>query len=424
MRRTRCAAITAWILAAGALVAPAAAQDGFTFPPEWAPHEAVWMGWTDWSARDEAVQAVQAEMLKALTPHVTVKMIADSEEAVDAARAALGGFGAPVDQVRFVVTPTQEIWLRDSGPLFLTDGASKQIADFRWAFYGFPFPIADEYGFARGALDGELAAAEGWERRRSDLVAEGGALEVNSRTLIAYRDAAQHRNPGVSLARIEAEYLRLYGKENMVWLSRAPISDRVFVGPKVANVFGWGANGHTDEYVRFVDENTILVAQMDEAERNKNAFTRLEYEILEENWAELEAARNADGEPFNLIATPVPDVMALADRHKLTETDFQDPETGWDGRAYYRDFKVGDKVVEVPAASYMNFLITNGVVLVSNYWEEGRPKRLRETDEAMRAILAERFPDRQIVQIAALPVNWNGGGMHCITQQEPALAGR
>ncbi|MEO0975142.1 MAG: agmatine deiminase family protein, partial [Pseudomonadota bacterium] len=197
-----------WRLAAAAacvvgIAANAGArEDDLSFPPEWAPHEAVWMGWTDTIARREELQALWAQVLRALTPHVTVKLLAASPDVAEQARNALAPRGVDFTNIRFVIQPTTDMWLRDSGPLFITDGKRKAIADFRWAFYGAPSPYADPGRFARGQLDAQAAVGLGIARRRSPVVAEGGGLDVNSATLIAYKDAAMHRNPSVPLEQL------------------------------------------------------------------------------------------------------------------------------------------------------------------------------------------------------------------------------
>jgi len=403
---------------------PSGAETAFTFPPEWQAHDAVWMGWgaRGGGPHPEGFIPLWAEMLRALTPHVTVKMTVTSPAREAEARAALAERGVDLANVVFIEQPFTDIWMRDFGPLFLSDGKRKKLATFAWSYYGFPWPFADAGGLRNGEIDQNIAETFSIGTVPSAMIAEGGGLEVSSDILIAYRDAALHRNPGHSIAEIEAEYLRLYGKKKLIWLSRAPISDRVFAGPKVANFFGWGANGHTDEYVRFVDDNTILVAQVPEEEKDRNAFLRLEHEILKENLKELRAARGTDGRPFRVIPVTMPDVTALMQSRQLREEDFHDPETGWDARSVYRGFTVGDEINWMPAASYMNYLVTNGVVLVAKYWEENLPETLRKTDEEVRRVLAAQYPGRTIVQINPLVVNWNGGGMHCITQQEPEVA--
>ncbi|MEM8635048.1 MAG: agmatine deiminase family protein [Pseudomonadota bacterium] len=414
------------ILAAALVAMPAIAQDGgegaeFSFPPEWEEHEAVWMGWQDFLSEQEDFAILWAEMISALSPHVDVKMIVKSEDMVETAMTLLAEREIGPEQVEFVIQDSSDIWLRDSGGLFISNGSELRIADFAWDTYGFPSVYVDADDLERAEIDGDIADGMGLERRPSEIIAEGGGLEVNSDVLITYKDAMVHRNPEIPLEDIEAELLRLYGKEKLIWLDRAPISDRIFIGPKVGNFFGWGANGHVDEYVRFVDESTIFVAQVAPEESELNALLELDDEILKENFAQLEEATDANGNPFNVVPVPMPDITALMYTYNLTEDDFTDPRNGKDLRSVYRDFEVGDEVHIVPAASYLNFLVTNGVVLVASYWQEGLPERLKETDEEMRRLLAEQYPDRQIVQINPMAVNWLGGGMHCITQQEPKI---
>ncbi|MEM9669980.1 MAG: agmatine deiminase family protein [Pseudomonadota bacterium] len=393
----------------------------FTFPPEWEEHEAIWMGWEDFVGEQEAFANLWAEMISALSPHVNVKLIVKSEEIAETARSLLEEREIGIEQVEYVIQPNTDIWLRDSGGLFITDGRELKIADFSWDTYGFPSVYIDSEDLERAGVDGDIAEGMGLKRRTSEVIAEGGGLEVNRDVLVTYKDAMVHRNPQMALAEIEAELLRLYGKKKLVWLDRAPISDRVFIGPKVANFFGWGANGHVDEYVRFVDETTIFVAQVSPEERDRNALLQLDDEILKENLAQLRAATDADGNAFNVVPVPMPDITALMTTHTLTEDDFADTRNGKDLRSVYRDFDIGDEVHFVPAASYLNYLVTNGLVLVASYWQEGLPEQLKETDEEMRRLLAEQYPDRQIVQINPMAVNWMGGGMHCITQQEPKI---
>jgi agmatine deiminase len=427
-RRDFLASATAASLLSGTSLARAQAQpagppsaDFFTFPPEWHRHEAVWIGWSKGLFGAEDHERLRLDMLAALTPHVPVIVNVQDEESM--ARIAALMAGEPIDtrRVSFNLQETVDLWVRDTGPLFVSDGRQLRIAGFRWGNYGFPWPWSSPGQMARGKAPRQIAAARGYELVESDVVAEGGGLDVNSRSLVTYRDAALHRNPGKSLAEIESELKRMYGKEQVIWLDRAPITDRVFAGAKVANFFGWGANGHVDEYVRFVSEDTILVGEVGEAERDRDPLMRLDHEILSENRRQLEQARDPDGRPFNVVAMPVPDVGPFLRRRTLTEQDFMASPTGFDQRSVYRDFKVGDEVIDVPAVSYLNFLVTNGVVVSAKYGGDGLPDHLAESDERAAAILKQHFPDRAIVQVDPLAANWDGGGVHCLTQQQPAL---
>ena len=169
-----------------------------------------------------------------------------------------------------------------------------------------------------------------------------------------------------------------------------------------------------------MNDSTIVVAQIDPSERDDNPLTRADHDILVENLAELRRAVNVDGRPFRVVTLPVPALRYYVRTRAVTEAD----KTSVLGRVVLRTFAVGDEVHFVPALSYLNFLISNGVVLVPAYWHHGLPEREREKDEEVRATLQRLFPDRRVVQIQPLSVNWDGGGMHCITQQQPSTRGR
>jgi agmatine deiminase len=129
---------------------------------------------------------------------------------------------------------------------------------------------------------------------------------------------------------------------------------------------------------------------------------------------------NVDGRPFDVITLPAP-----ALRHYLRTGPLREEQKRRDSLlalgAWYRDFEVGDEIHWVPAVSYLNFVVTNGVVLVPAYWREGLPGREREKDEFVRETFQRLFPERRVVQINPLNVNMIGGGMHCITQQQPRV---
>jgi agmatine deiminase len=170
-----------------------------------------------------------------------------------------------------------------------------------------------------------------------------------------------------------------------------------------------------DEYARFVNDSTIVVAQVDPSERDDNPLTRADHDILAENVAELRTAVNVDGRPFHIVTLPVPGLRHYMRTRAVTAED----KTSALGRVVLQEFAVGAAVHFVPALSYINFVVSNGVVLVPAYWQEGLAEREREKDEEARATLQRLFPNRRVVQIHPLAINWDGGGMHCITQQQP-----
>ena len=419
--RTAHLVITVLLLAVAGSVAAQHAEQAtapaaeYGFPPEWGPHEAVWLGWSE----TPRLHPLQVEMIQVMAPHVRIRLMVTSEKARAQATAALDAAGIPRDRVEFVTHHVPSFWIRDAAPRFLSDGRRLAIADFAWNGYGYPRELLVGMPdlLRRGVMARDLAARLNLPVVSSAIVAEGGALDLSDAVILAYKGTALQRNPGVPLAEIEREYLRVHGKKKIVWLDRAPLADRVFSGPKVANYFGWGANGHIDEYVRFADNSTIVIAQIDPQEASGDPVSRADSEILRENLAQLRAATNVDGRPFHVIPLPAPALRHYLWKGPLREAQKrQDPLEAW-----YRGFEVGDEIHWVPAVSYLNFFVTNGVVLVPAYWRNGLPEREREKDELVRQTLQRLFPDRRVVQINPLEVNRIGGGMHCITQQQPRV---
>jgi agmatine deiminase len=421
--RSLTGAFLAFLACLGLLPNAAAAPDeigeaaGYEFPPEWAPHDAVWMGW----AEPEEHQSVQVEMIAAMSPHVAVRLLVQDDKDRQEAASALELAGVDLDRVSFVEHPLYNVWTRDTGPRFLTDGDGLAIADPGWNAYGYPAELrvgTSRDPLALGRVDDDLASQLELPVVSSRIVAEGGGVEVSSDVLMTYRETAMQRNPGVSLAEIEAEYLRVYGKKKVLWLGHSPLSDRVFSGPKYANYFGWGANGHIDEYVRFVDDRTIVIAQVSEDDAAADPLAAIDRKILLENFRELRESTDASGEPYEIVTLPAPALHHYMWSGPLPEDAKARDVMG----AWYRSFEVGDEIHWIPALSYLNFFITNDVVLVPGYWHQGIPETERQKDEEVRQIFARLFPDREVVQIDPLALNWAGGGMHCVTQQQPSLS--
>lgn len=395
-------------------------QLGYTFPAEWEEQSAVWLVWECTnefgdSTTDEQ-HKVTSQIIEALHAHdVKVELILQTGgETKQEALEFLSDYNVDPEKINFREYKDSYIFMRDMGPLFLKNNEGKpMIADFEWNMYG----IWKKGGYTNriGNVDRDMAKELDIPLLSSNIVAEGGGIEVNGEgVMMTFKDTALQRNPGKTIEEIEAEYLRLYGQKKIIWLERSPISDVLTPdgSPIMENFFGYGANGHVDEFARFVDPNTILVAEISEEARDSNNLERIDYERIEEVVDTLEAATDVNGKPFKIIRVPAPDLNLVWNEHTVEAGDFYQ-EFGFDP---------GDTVYEIPAVSYLNFLISNGVVISAKYWEPGKPEKLKELDEQSKAILQSVFPDREIVQINPIAINWWGGGIHCITQQQPAYS--
>jgi len=293
------------------------------------------------------------------------------------------------------------------------------LHDFAWSNYGYPkeFKVY-QFSDKRGEVDNAIAKQMSLKVISSEMVAEGGAFDTSITMLLSFKETALQRNSKKSLEEIEKEYLRMYGKQKMIWLNRMPYMDKVILGAKAGNYFGGGgANGHVDEFARFATDSTIVIAQMDSLEKDNDPVSKLDYDILNENIAILNKATTVQGKPFRVILLPVPNYSLYVEKQIVDEA----LRNEGDGKYLFKDFKNGKSIFWLPAVSYLNFLISNGVVLVPSYWREGLPLSEKSKDEKVRAIIQQLFADRNVIQINPMGLNRNGAGMHCAPQQQPAV---
>ncbi|MDQ6815081.1 MAG: agmatine deiminase family protein [Bacteroidota bacterium] len=392
----------------------------YHMPAEWEPQSAVWMGWYGKPIRD----SISAQMITAIYKDEQIKMLYRDDTARFSGNRFLSKFNIDTSKIKWVKDSVTFYWMRDSGPIFLTNGSGDvRIADFGWNMFGESFvtkkPMT-ERALLIGRIDRRMAEKLSLETVPTDIVTEGGAMEVNGKgVLMAIEETAKQRNPGKTLEEIEKEYLRVLGCTKIVWLKRATIQDRYFDGATAGNYFTvQGANGHIDEMAKFVNANTIILAKIDESERNKNPISKIDYDILEENYEVLKKATGANGKPFNVIRVPSPD---------LTQSDFIskiviDDDARKNPDYNFSSLQNGDTAVIVSAVSYMNIFIANKAILIPAYWHEGMSLTEKRKDEEVKNLFMKLYPDRKIVQINPLPINYHGGGgFHCATQQEPMI---
>ena len=247
---------------------------------------------------------------------------------------------------------------------------------------------------------------------KTDIVSEGGDREFNGKGTMMVNEAVElQRNPGMTRAQVEQGLLQILGQKKLIWLKRGVAEDdSARYGALYGNVYPGGTGGHMDEFCRFADAHTILLAEVSPSERNADPISRMNYERMEENYKILKRATDQDGKKFKIVRVPVVDL--IYDEFVVKEDA---------AISYFHGSKAGDKIKVPLAASYLNFFISNGVVLTPAYWQEGRPQSMKTKDEAVKHILQRVFPDRKIVQIHSENFNYGGGGMHCATQQQPAI---
>jgi len=338
---------------------------GYRMPAEWEPHAATWLVWPHnrdtWPDHLERVRETWLEMIGALVPGEPVHLLVDDASSETAVVARLRQSGVDDSRVVFHRVPTVDVWIRDYGPTFISRRDSPgALAFVDWGFnaWGLKYPdyVADD------AVPRKLNEALRLPAFTPDIVLEGGSIDVNGAGLCLVTEECllnPNRNPGQGQKEIEALLKTALGLERVLWLP--------------AGMAGDDTDGHIDNLARFVDRETVAcVVEPDPADENHRA--------LQENYRCLAAATDAGGRRLRVVPLPQPDPVT-ADGARLP-------------------------------ASYANFYIANGVVLV--------PLFGGARDRAALDTLADLFPDRRIAGIDARELILGLGGIHCVTQQEPA----
>ena len=342
------------------------AQLGYHMPAEWAPHRGTWLSWphkeASWPGTFGPVPGIFAAMVRELADREEVHINVAGPGMETSVRVLLGDAGADAGNVFFHYNPTNDAWCRDHGPVFVerTRGGTRDQAIVDWGYnaWGGKYPPYD----LDDVIPARIGAELGLPVFQPDIVMEGGSIDVNGRGTLLTTEACllnPNRNPRLDRAGIEG-YLRDYlGVRKILWL-----------GDGIA---GDDTDGHVDDLTRFVDEQTVVtVIEEDPADQN--------YEPLQENLERLRGMTDQDGRPLRVVTLPMPRPLAH------------------DGQ-------------RLPA-SYANFYIANGLVLLPTY----DPPR----DEEALATLASLFPGRDVVGIDCTDLVWGLGAFHCVTQQWPA----
>ncbi len=360
---------------------------GYRMPAEWEPQKAVWFQWPAKSPYPEQPNPLHYEMtlektwlLMAWEIHKRLKVciLANGKSHQCHIQSTLSYFGFDMNQIEIHVTTTIDVWHRDTGPIFVNDDNGNQAIT-SWNFNGWgSYP---EHGEEERHIPGFVASVTKLPVFAAPLVSEGGAVEVNGTgTFMATRSSIinDNRNPGLGQDAVEKILSDYLGIRNFVWLSGAP--------PDVCEKeLGDGTDYHIDIAARFVNKNTVLYAWTDD-ERDPR------YPYLLKHRDELEASTDEDGVPLNLVPMDLPHggVYAIGQR--------MDPALG--SGSHFTD------------ASYLNYLVTNGLVLV--------PAFGNARDANAQEILATYFPDRYIVPVPVVSLTAEGGAIHCVTQHQPA----
>jgi agmatine deiminase len=400
-------------------------------PAEWEQHDAVWFGWE----KDSTYYPSIADIINTITPCVMVKVAVSSDSLLQVAKKYLFKRGVDSALIKFYLMPSDRYWIRNNGAAFMVNEKGEMaIADFAWDLYGLPAWLREKHENKKDSvdkylklwldpevalLDVQMAATENASVFKTNVVHEGGAIEVNGKgTLILCEATVFQRNPNRSREELEAEFKRVLGVSKIIWMKKGLADDPHWFYRRITeNYVGGGTGGHTDEFVRFANANTIMLAWVNEDEKELNPINKMNFLRMNENLKILEQSTDQDGKPFKIIKVPLPDLITrniIAQRSNDSVVGNLDisPDRFVPGEAP----QYGDSLLRVPASSYMNYLVTNGLVLLPTYTEMGSSVK---KEEEVRKIFEAQFPGRKIVFFNVMTQNWDGGGIHCSTQQQP-----
>lgn len=408
-------------------------------PAEWEPQESVWMSWPTYDNKhDWPATEVYAAIFKAVLPTAYIDLVIPDEAARQEAIALMQSNGIPqslIDsKMRFHVMDYADIWLRDTGPIFVKAGDSTAAIDFKFDGWGWGLSFIKDEAYKDGilldeGLDRRIAASQNIPYIPSSLILEGGALEFNGKgTVLVSEDVVFQRNPGWTKAAVEAEFKRLFGTRKVIWLKgylgndAHPVINAPFevqFGDVLQPVYTLlTTNGHTDEFIRFINDHTVLLAEAPSAEEAAhNPIAAKSRETILATKEILQSSTTESGKPFVIIDFPevkplYVDLDSNDDMYNLMATlNFAAVgKPGIDGNL---------PIKGVLAASYLNYFVINDVILLARY--AGYDPAMAAHDETAKQKLQQAFPGKNIIQVDARAINVGGGGIHCITKQMPVI---
>lgn len=357
------------------------AREGFFFPAEWHPHVATWLSWPHTEAswtyeRQELMFPAYIEFIKAISQSEQVCINAHNELVMQAATNRLQAAGADMSRITLLPHPTNDSWCRDHGPAFLINPQKKERMIVNWGYNAWggkyppyaqddqiPVEIARYRNLNYVTPTVDTATTSTVAASTVGIIMEGGSVEFNGAGTVLTSRACllnQNRNAHLSQADIEQYLCDYYGVQQVLWVEEGIVGD--------------DTDGHIDDTVRFVSEDTVVAAY----EPNRQDAN---YPFLTEIHRELKQMRLLNGRQLTIVELPMPDPV-VSDGLRLP-------------------------------ASYANFLITNGAVLVPTF-------RCAKDQQALDSI-GSCFPDRKIIGIDSTDIVWGLGSFHCLSQQEPSV---
>ena len=339
------------------------------FPAEWEKQQGIVLCFphngNDWPGKYEAVQWAFVEFIKKVATFETVFLVVADEKLKEKVADMLERAHVNLKNISYIIHKTNRSWMRDSGPIIVKNGSKREALNFNFnGWVKYKNYQLDKFvpGKVADFIDVPLTQVM---YKGKPVIVEGGAIDVNGKgTLLTSEECLMHptvqvRNPGFTKEDYEAVFKEYLGVTNVIWLGDG--------------IEGDDTHGHIDDLCRFVNEDTIVTI----VETDKNDSN---YKPLQDNLKRLQNAKLENGKFPVIVAIPMP-----------KRVDFDD--------------------LRLPE-SYANFLILNNCVLVPTFNDS--------KDRVALNILAECFPDREVIGISCIDFIWGFGTLHCLSQQIPA----
>ncbi len=329
---------------------------GFFLPAEAAPHAATWLAWPEgdelWMGWLERVRQEVAALVNTIARFEPVHLLVASDAVLADAQRRVG------HNVFFFRVPYSDVWVRDSGPIFLVnDKEEVLLTDWEFNGWGNQFSSQPDNDIPRS-----IAQHLGCAAASAGIVLEGGSIEPDGQGTILSTEQcllSMERNPHLSRTQIEERLREYLGIDRILWLKSGLQNDHT--------------DGHVDTLARFIDSNRVLAVACEDSAHG-------DYAATQENIDILRSSRGSEGSPLSVIELPLPKNAIEFDGYDLP-------------------------------ASYANYYVCNGAVIVPQYGDPNDPVAL--------GILRELYPDREIIGLSARAVVTGGGAFHCLTQHQP-----
>lgn len=338
---------------------------GYYFPAEFAPHQSTWLSWphkeASWPGKIETIFPSYVAFIKTLVRFEEVNINVVDLAMQQKATAMLEAAGVDLSKVHFHLHPTNDAWCRDHGPAFLLnklDPSKRAVVDWNYNAWGNKYPPFDLDDVIPTLIGNKL----GLPVFNPGIIMEGGSVDFNGAGTVITSTACllnPNRNPHLNQSQIEQYLMDYYGQDQVLWVDEGIVGD--------------DTDGHIDDTVRFINEDTVVTV-IEENKQDDN------YALLQHNLKQLKEMRLLNGKQLNIVELPMPDPVIWED--------------------------------QMLPASYANFYIANQQVVVPTYRSD--------KDDKVLQIVQQCFPDREIVGIDSTDIIWGLGSFHCLSQQEPA----